>query len=302
MCVDRRGSTRKPSRDEPLTIHENKLFFSATEEFPHRSMTKRRKHELAEKTALAKIIRQPALEEADRIARSQRVFDHVLKNSGGIGKPDFQTISPADLGELFQITDELFFEGLVGTVCERTSVRPLSFRLSTRMTSTGGMTTMQYLARKRNSPVEFEIAIATTPLFESFRDSNHAIVGGVRCRNRLEALQRIMEHEMIHLIELLLTRDSNCSAAPFKRIVRNFFGHTQSNHRLLTPSDTARNRFGISPGDHVRFESDGQTLKGILQRVTKRATVLVPNSKGAPYDDGCRYSKYYVPLTSLRRA
>ena len=60
------------------------------------------------------------------------------------------------------------------------------------------------------------IAVRTTPLFDTFRVDGDARVGGLLCHNRLEALQRIMEHEMLHLAELLLFRDSNCSATPFK--------------------------------------------------------------------------------------
>lgn len=265
-------------------------------------MTRNKKSRSAEQTALATIVRQPATGEQTTQARCQAVYAHVLNNSSSIEKADFTTVSPADLGLLFQVTDELFFDGLVGKVCEQIAARPLSFRLSTRMTSTGGMTTMQRPALAPDSRFEFEIAVATTPLFESFKDADKPSVGGVTCNDRLQALQRIMEHEMVHLIELLLTRDSNCAAAPFKRIVRNFFGHTQSKHQLLTPSDTARSRLGVSPGDRVRFDSAGQTLDGFLQRVTKRATVLVPDSKGTRYDDGRRYSKYYVPLKLLRRA
>ena len=256
----------------------------------------------AEHAALAEIIRQPALSIAKRQVLSRTAYDYVLSNSHHITNPEFKTISPADLGLLFQVTDELYFDGLVGKLCERVAIRPLSFRLSTRMTSTGGMTTMQHPVRSPERHLQFEIAIATTPLFESFGGSEKASVGGVPCNDRLQALQRIMEHEMVHLVELLLTRDSNCSAAPFKRVVSNFFGHTQSNHRLMTPSDTARTRLGIGPGDRVRFDRGQHTLDGILQRVTKRATVLVPDSKGTQYDDGQRYVKYYVPLTQLRRA
>ncbi len=262
----------------------------------------RNKNKSREQAALAMIVKQPALAEPVTIARCQAVHDHVLNNSTGIEKPDFTTVSPADLGLLFQATDELFFDGLIGKVCEQTAARPLSFRLSTRMTSTGGMTTMRRFPHSPENQFEYEITIATTPLFESFQDADKANVGGVTCNDRLQALQRIMEHEMVHLIELLLTRDSNCAAEPFKRIVKNFFGHTESKHQLPTPSDTARARLGVSPGDRVRFDSAGQTLDGFLQRITKRATVLVPDSRGVRYDDGCTYSKYYVPLKLLRRA
>ena len=261
-----------------------------------------RKNKLAEQTALAEIISRPAAAESERQARCSDVYHHMLNNSSNFGTPDFRTLSPADLGQLFQATDEIFFDGLVGKVCEQVAARPLSFRLSTRMTSTGGMTIMQRPARSLDRRFEFEIAIATTPLFESFKGSEKASVGGVNCDNRLQALQRIMEHEMVHLIELLLTKDSNCSAKPFKRIVRNFFGHTQSNHRLMTPSDIARTRLGISPGDRVRFDRNGQTISGVLQRVTKRATVLVLDRNGTAYTDGRKYAKYYVPLTLLHRA
>lgn len=265
-------------------------------------MTKTNQRNFAERKALAEIIRQPACSDSERQMRCGMVYDHVLGNSHCIEEPDFQTVSPADLGLLFQVTDELFFNGLVGKLCERAAARPLTFRLSTRMTSTGGMTTMQRSAGAIDRRFEFEIAIATTPLFETFKGTSKASVGGVQCNDRLQALQRIMEHEMVHLIELLLTNDSNCSATPFKRIVRNFFGHTQSKHQLLTPSDTAKARLGITPGDKVQFDLGGKTLDGFLQRVTKRATVLVPDRKGVQYDDGRRYSKFYVPLKSLRRA
>ena len=155
---------------------------------------------------------------------------------------------------------------------------------------------------RRQQKKEFEIAIATTPLFATFSDEPTAVVSGIICHDRLEALQRIMEHEMVHLVEMLLWNDSNCSAQPFKGVVNRFFGHTESNHRLMTPSDLAKKRLGISPGDWVTFKIDGRKLKGHVNRITKRATILVPDAGGAVYDDGRTYQKYYVPLHSLRRA
>ena len=163
------------------------------------------------------------------------------------------------------------------------------------------MTTM-IQSRVGKSPPEFEIAIATTPLFDTFRLDGAARVGGLLCHNRLEALQRIMEHEMLHLGELLLFRDSNCSAKPFKNSAHNLFGHTESNHSLLTPKDVARKKLGIACGDEVTFSADGRHYRGFVNRITKRATVLVLDSAGIRYNDGKKYSKYYVPLTMLKRA
>jgi hypothetical protein len=258
--------------------------------------------ESKQKNELRKQVKQHVLSPQKREESSRLIYKYMLTNSRYVRSGNFKDICNSDLGMLFQITDEQHFNGNVSRVCEQTADRPLSFRLSTRMTTSGGTTTMQTLRERKGLKTEFEIAIATTPLFTSFRDEPTAIVSGITCRNRLEALQRIMEHEMIHLVEMLLWNDSNCAAKPFKSIVNRFFGHTESNHRLLTPSDLARSRLGISAGDLVRFKIEGRELEGHVNRITKRATILVPDPRGSVYDDGKKYQKYYVPIQKLKRA
>lgn len=241
-----------------------------------------------------------SIEDSKRRQLQRQIYESMLRHSENIRAGHFVKISPADLGLMFHLVDEQFFEGNLGRQCEQVASQPLSFRLSTRMTTTGGMTTMMR-ARGRRSKPQFEIAIATTPIFNTFQVDASAKVGGVACKDRLEALQRIMEHEMIHLAELLLTNDSNCSASPFRRYVRGLFGHTESNHRLLTPRDIARRTLGITTGDRVTFAADGGHLTGTVNRITKRATVLVRDPKGIRYSDGKRYTKYYVPLSMLKK-
>ncbi len=243
------------------------------------------------------IITRGKLTRADLQARQRAVFEFMLMNSDSIVTANFQQIASQDLGLLFHITDELFFNGKLGHTCEARS-GPLRFRLSKRMTSSGGMTTM---TKKKNKRSEFEIAIATTPLFQSFQNFEAIKVGGVDCANRLEALQRIMEHEMIHLAEMLLWDDSNCANRRFKSISSRFFAHSESNHQLLTPRDVAQTKFQIRTGDRVTFRMGGETLSGFVNRITKRATVLVNDRNGTLYDDGQKYTKFYVPISSLRR-
>ena len=224
----------------------------------------------------------------------------MLRNSEGISTGNFSKLATGDLGMLFHAIDERFFDGAVASACEKASVKPLKFRLSTRMTTSGGMTTMQRTNGFRPK-TEFEIAIATTPLFETFKIDPTAKVGGLCCHDRLEALQRIMEHEMIHLVEMLLWQDSNCSANQFRNIIKRFFGHRESNHQLLTPRDVARTKLGISVGDWVGFDAAGEMLLGFVNRISKRATILVESESGIAYSDGKRYEKYYVPTHRLRR-
>ncbi|MEM7453683.1 MAG: hypothetical protein AAF456_04935 [Planctomycetota bacterium] len=226
------------------------------------------------------------------------VAGFVLRNATSIDKANFSRICPTDLGLLFHIIDEHSFEGALSAACEVKAQRPLSFRLSKRMTSSGGMTTMTSDGNRR----DFEIAIATTPLFQTFQTEETIKVGGCPCRNRLEALQRIMEHEMIHLAEMLIWDDSNCAAGRFRGIASRLFGHTESNHQLMTPRDVARSRYRIRPGDMVRFRADGRLRTGFVNRITKRATVLVDDPKGVMYTDGRKYLKYYVPIEKLTRA
>jgi hypothetical protein len=49
----------------------------------------------------------------------------------------------------------------------------------------------------------------------------------------------------------------------------------------------------------VSFVFEGVRLFGRVRRITKRATVLVPDPEGRSYSDGMRYKEYYVPLAQL---
>ena len=250
---------------------------------------------------LLRFIRSRKFAPARRKAMQSEVFEHLVLNSSNMRSGNFDVVSAADLGMLFCVTDELFFDGAITRYVETHVEKPLTFRLSTRMTTAGGTTTMTNPGGPRRES-EFEIAVATTPLFGTFKITSEAKVGGLVCGTRLEALQRIMEHEIIHLVELLATDDSNCQAKQFRTWVRDCFGHRESNHQLMTPSDIARKTMGIRCGDEVVFNLNGDRYRGTVNRITKRATVLVKDPKGTRYTDGQRYAKFYVPLQQLKRA
>jgi hypothetical protein len=108
-----------------------------------------------------------------------------------------------------------------------------------------------------------------------------------------------MEHEIVHLIEMLLWGKSSCSQPRFQAITWRFFGHTQNKHNLITPKEKALVKFGIRPGVKVRFRFDGIEHTGVVNRVSKRATVLVEDHKGRRYTDGKHYNKFYVPVQML---
>ncbi len=234
--------------------------------------------------------------------KSREIYERMLRESKYIREGNFDAIHPADLRRMFSMYDELFFAGgcqaLLGSF-------PLHFRISRRMTRAGGKTARRELRDPRTSSVrkEYEISVSATLLFQTFHDVQRPVtVTGIVCRDRLEALQRIFEHELVHLIEMLIWVTSSCSAARFQSIAGRFFGHRQHTHQLITPHERAFAKFGIKAGDRVSFRIDGQHFVGFVNRITRRATVLVESPNGTRYSDGKRYAKFYVPLTMLEPA
>ena len=109
-----------------------------------------------------------------------------------------------------------------------------------------------------------------------------------------------MEHELVHLIELLLWGKSSCARPRFHSISLRFFGHTENRHKLITPKERAIVKYGIKPGMAVRFRFDGVEHRGVVNRINKRATVLIEDRKGQQYSDGKHYTKFYVPVQLLK--
>jgi predicted metal-binding protein len=229
-------------------------------------------------------------------ARTARIHSVVLSKSDYIDNPNFTCIHPADLELLFAEYDTEFFDGQIK---QTLGSIPLRFGLSKRMTSSGGKTTC-YADRASNRR-RYEIKVSTTILFGCFDGSDHRPIScsGILCRDRVDALQRVMEHELVHLIEMLLWDKSSCSHARFHSITRRFFSHTENKHQLITPREKAMVQYGILPGMKVRFPFDGVQHQGVVNRINKRATVLVEDRRGERYSDGKTYAKFYVPVQLL---
>ncbi len=252
---------------------------------------------------LMRVIESSLILKNDWQQRTQTICEATLNSSRYIDQPNFTAICDEDLASLFEHYDRQFLGGMCRqTLNEMGS--PLDFRVSPRMTRAGGKTTriVPRVARGLSPVPRFEIAVSSTLLFQTFADVERPIkVTGLLCHNRLEALQRIFEHELIHLAEMLLWQVSCCAAPRFKDIVQRLFGHTESTHQLITPDERAREKFGIRAGDRVKFTIDGERHVGVVNRVTKRATILVEDPRGPRYSDGRRYAKFYVPVGMLER-
>lgn len=257
---------------------------------------------LAAPQALAVYARPPA----DISRRTAEIYRRTLDESPSMRTGNFKSIAASDLERLFERYDAGFFEGRLRRLLAEQAGGRLSFRLSRRMTSSGGTTT-RWIREEEEGPgsrqARFEIAISTTLLFQSFGEWERPVrVNGLSCRDRLEALQRVFEHELLHLLELLTTNRTNCSADDFRRLARGVFAHTEVTHELVTQRERAAEQLSVRVGDRVQFDYQGRRHVGVLNRITRRATVLVEQPGGIKYSDGRHYVKFYIPLAMLQKA
>src|SRR5437879_4737780 len=132
-------------------------------------------------------------------ARGQAIGARLLLNSPRLRSNDFTAIASGDLGLLFDLYDESVFAGQLRRLLQKHN-RPLSFKLSRRLTRSAGTTTQfRHRLPEPGQPATcYEIAISATLLFQSFADVERTVrVSGLVCLNRVEALQRVFEHELL---------------------------------------------------------------------------------------------------------
>jgi hypothetical protein len=243
---------------------------------------------------------------AEVAEKTRGVYQDFLRQSPRVHGGDFAHLVAPDLALLFDLYDGRFFEhGLSRLLADNGN--PLTFRMSRRLTRTAGTTTRFPPRRNRAGmppmPARYEIAISAMLLSQTFGEVQRPVrVNGLLCRDRVEALQRVFEHELLHLLEMLLWSKSSCSAPQYKALAWSYFGHTETKHDLITQRERASHHFGIRIGDRVAFVFDGVRHVGVVNRITQRATVLVENAKGAAYTNGKRYQKFYIPLGQLEKA
>jgi len=231
--------------------------------------------------------------------RTSRIHAEVLRGSAYLDAANFTIVHGDDLASLFDSYDKLFFERACRQRLDELSAS-IAFRVSRRMTRAAGRTTRT--GSPGREPVAFEISVSSTLLFRTFAGVQRPItVAGITCNDRLEAMQHIVEHELIHLIEFLVWGESSCAGGRFQDIARRFFGHRGVMHDLITPQETAMVKYGIRRGHRVAFRFENIDYTGVVNRITHRATVLVEDKHGRKYSDGRRYSKFYVPLDMITR-
>ncbi len=226
--------------------------------------------------------------------KTTRIYQEVLAASKIMDHGNFSTMALEDLTRMFQLYDHYFFDGFF----DRNMPGKIFFQLSSGMTAAAGKTTCQRRTRT------YTITLSTALLLQTFSDiRREVVVNGIVCRDRLQAAQRILEHEITHLLEReLFNTGSDCFGPRYRRLVKKLFGHSDVTHQLVTPLERAEKKFHIKEGDEVVFEYQGQMIRGTIFRIGTEAVILVPDPGGIYLDfHRRRCSRYHVPVECLMR-
>jgi hypothetical protein len=229
--------------------------------------------------------------------KRKAVVQELLKESANIKSGEINCISVSDLQILYKHYDRIFFNNWFG----KNFKGQVLYELSKRMTKSAGITKCpKNISQLKPEQVRITITISVDFLFKFDYLDGSKLVCGIETHNNLEALQIVFEHELVHVLEFLLSHTSNCRGQRFKDTARNLFGHTQSHHQIPTNREIASKKLGINIGDKVQFLFKDKRLYGVVANINKRATVMVANPNGNYCDkNGARYMKYYVPLSEL---
>lgn len=228
--------------------------------------------------------------------KRKKVYSQLIILSENIKNGIITKISVQDLHLLFKLYDEIFLQSYFND----NLYGKIEFSLSKRMTSSAGKTIYPRNIKSLHlNDVNFEIRMAVNFFLKFYETKGDKVVNGIIAKDALEALQLVFEHEICHLLELTLYKQSSCSGKRFKGIANNIFGHTKSYHELPTGRQLANN-YGVTVGKKVRFKHNNSTINGIITNINKRATIMVLNDMGNYIDkNGNRYIKYYVPLNMI---
>lgn len=238
-------------------------------------------------------------EESEIIQKRAEIAKQLILKSENIKSQTVGKMTSADLKLLYELYDEVFFKGIL----EQSFKGNLKFSLSSLLSRSAAKTLCpRNIARLKPEQVTIEIRMGTHFFYKYNEIDNDKWVGGIMTQNSLEALQLVFEHELCHFIEFVNYHESSCRRKRFKNMAYLLFGHRESSHKLPTNREIVKAKYNLNIGDAVCFIFEKKEMTGIINNINKRATVMVKDKKGMYRDKkGNRYSKFYVPLTALKR-
>ncbi|MBR1408485.1 MAG: hypothetical protein IJ573_06280 [Clostridia bacterium] len=215
--------------------------------------------------------------------RRRSILVRLMDADPGFASLPVRSVRASTLLLMRDEVDRLFLCGFL-----RKTYGALPVSLSPRMTRAAGKFVY---SRKMNDYNSCEIRLSSDFLF---RLSEGAFqLNGLSAHSPQEAFLIVFEHEVIHAAEYALYGATGHSKR-FLALAGGLFGHTKAYHALPTRADEAA-ASGLVPGRGVLFLYEGRTMSGVVARVGKTVTVMVPDRRGDYRDAaGRRYRKFRV--------
>lgn len=228
----------------------------------------------------------------------EKIREKVIELSNNIVNGIITKVSEEDLAIIFNHYDKYFLNGYF----TKYFVGKIKFSFSKRMTRSAGLTivprNIAYLNQKQET---YEIKMGINFFIRYYDLTREKKVNGIICKDALHALQLVFEHELCHVIEFHVFKNSNCKKQRFQNISRNIFRHEGVYHQLPTNSEISRTQYSFCIGDKICFARGNKNFQGFISSINKTATIMVLDKKGRYMDvKKNRYSKYYVPLDYLK--
>lgn len=224
----------------------------------------------------------------------------LYDKSINIHEENFNIISSNDLYLLYEIYDKVFFNNWF----KEKFKGKIIFKLSKQLTKAAGNTkTKKNISLIKDEEVEFEIKISLNHLNNFNKVDRNKSVGGIQVNSKLDTVMLVLEHELCHVIEFIIYKKSSCKKKPFKNLIYDVFGQTETTHSLINSLEANIEEHGFKPGDKVIFKFENKKRSGFISKINKRATVMSLDLSGSYIDKmGNRYIKFYVPLNVLEKS
>lgn len=229
--------------------------------------------------------------------RRKNVREKIICSSKKMKNGIITAVSEGDLKKIFNYYDEYF----LNSYFRNYFLGNIKFSFSNRMSKSAGLTIVpKNIAYLNQSEETYEIRIGINFFLKYYDTIREKKVNGIVTNDALHALQLVFEHELCHVIEFHVFKNSSCKKQRFKIISKNIFKHVSSYHELPTSSEIAKVQYGFKIGDKVYFKRENRKIEGFISSINKKVTVMVID-KGGRYVDlkGNKYSKCYVALEAI---
>lgn len=234
----------------------------------------------------------------DAEVRRQTISDQVFPNNKYpviSNSPDFI----AKLNEMFRLYDYWFFGGLLAYALNKRN-GSVTFEVTPRMTSVAGSCSTLGICT-------YLIKLSSEQL-KKLTPQNLYMINGIIPQNRVEGLQLVFEHELLHMILSLFINDISGHNQLFKDIAKMLFGHTDFRHQIGREVQEGAGKYSrgnLNVGDEVSYiasRTNQPTHGTVIKLNPKRARIrTVEGVFNVPYSMLTRIKGTVAAAAPLRK-